>query len=337
MPRWTRSCRRSSGRSSSVASELAEALGLERLQASALITRGSATAMARGSVDDLRRGIEIAERAKVHSQLFRGLNNLGEWLSATGDIVAHEELYARMRRDAEQLGLGNQLLWFDGQECGWRYMRGHWGRALDLANSLIALAEAGKAQYHEADARWVRALIRYGRDDVAGALADAERAAAAARAAHELQAIAPALCVQSLLLACEGRRSAAAQLLDEVLALGETRMLPYFATPSVLWAAVELGREADVEPVMRRGQESPWRDAAAAGCAGDFVEARAIFARLGLESEAAAAAVHAAAHLLERGDRAGANEQLAAAQTFYRQVGATRLLRTAEALLAATA
>ena len=250
--------------------ELADALGLERLQASALITRGTSHGMVGASVDDLRRGIEIAERGKIHSQLFRGLNNLGEHLMASGEIAAHDELYARMRREAEQLGFAAQLRWIDGQECGWRYVRGDWDRARDLADSIIALVDAGEAHYHESSACWVRALIRHAREDTgAQALADAERGTAAARRSEEPQVLVPNLAVTALLLAREGRRREAAAVLEEVPALCAGGRLPYFAAPAVLWAAAELGRAAELDPLARREEGNRWLEAVAAGSAGD--------------------------------------------------------------------
>ena len=318
--------------------ELADALGLERLQASALITRGTSHGMVGASVDDLRRGIEIAERGKIHSQLFRGLNNLGEHLMASGEIAAHDELYARMRREAEQLGFAAQLRWIDGQECGWRYVRGDWDRARDLADSIIALVDAGEAHYHESSACWVRALIRHAREDTgAQALADAERGTAAARRSEEPQVLVPNLAVTALLLAREGRRREAAAVLEELLALCAGGRLPYFAAPAVLWAAAELGRAAELDPLARREEGNRWLEAVAAGSAGDFAEAHALFAEIGLAADAAEAAAHAAAQLLDRGDRIGADEMLAAARGFFRQVGATRRLRATDALLSATA
>jgi hypothetical protein len=47
--------------------------------------------------------------------------------------------------------------------------------------------------------------------------------------------------------------------------------------------------------------------------------------------------VRAAARLRAAGDSAAADEQLGRALAFYRRVGATRRIRDAEALLAATA
>jgi hypothetical protein len=58
---------------------------------------------------------------------------------------------------------------------------------------------------------------------------------------------------------------------------------------------------------------------------------------MGARTYEAEARVHAAGALHARGDRAGSQAQLARAVAFYREVGAARLIRDAEALLPASA
>ena len=121
--------------------ELAETLGLNHLVASALITRGTAGDGDR--VEDLDRGIELAERSKIYSQYFRGINNRCEQLMRQGELAAIPEIYARVRAEAEQLGFASHMVWFDGQNCSLEYVIGNWQRAGELADRVIRSREPG--------------------------------------------------------------------------------------------------------------------------------------------------------------------------------------------------
>jgi class 3 adenylate cyclase/tetratricopeptide (TPR) repeat protein len=311
--------------------ELSEALGIDALQASALIARGAA----RGDEnDDLRRGIEIAERSKSFEQLFRGLNNLGEQLISTGKLDEVSAIYARVLNESEQLGFAPQLLWTRAQDCFLRYLKGEWDRALELAATLLG----SEANYMESQLQLLRALIRYARDDVTGALADAQAGVDGSRRAKDKQAVGPAVATHALLLAREGRAAEAGALFDELLTVcREHDQLPYFTwAPPLAWTAVELGRTEELRPVMRYHVRSVWVDGGAAACEGDFAAAASILADVSAP-DAAEAALYAARAFLASGDRAAADEQLAAARSFYRSVGATQRIRVADTLLAATA
>ena len=112
---------------------------------------------------------------------------------------------------------------------------------------------------------------------------------------------------------------------------------PYAWSPPFVWAFAAVGEPGEYLALLEREARTPWVDAARAAGEQDFVTAAEIYARMGALSDAAEARVHAAEVLLERGDRAGSAKQLAEAIGFYRSVGATRLIRDAETLLAATA
>ena len=319
-----------------LALELSESLGLEHLQASALITRGTT---AGGDSADLLRGIEIAERVKDAHQVNRGLNNLAESSMRAGALSGIAGIYARMRAEAEQYGSRNALHWLDAQECAFQHACGDWDAATAFADTVIAQAEADEGSYMEAQARSVRAMIDHARGGGEAAVAEAARSAEAARRLKDPQAVGPSVAVLALLLARERRVSEAAALVDELLAACRERgQVGYYTwAPDLTWAAVELGRERELIPVMRYHAPSPWVDAPALACAGDFVGASAMLRDCGAETDAAEASLYAAQRLLEAGDRAGADEQLALARAFYRRVGATQRMRVAESLLAATA
>ena len=80
-----------------------------------------------------------------------------------------------------------------------------------------------------------------------------------------------------------------------------------------------------------------WQEAGSAVAAGDFAGAATSYANLGVPPYEARARLRAASDLVVAGRRREADEQLARALAFYRSVSATRYIREAEALLAATA
>jgi class 3 adenylate cyclase/tetratricopeptide (TPR) repeat protein len=316
--------------------ELARELGLERLEASLLITRGTC-ALADDTNDDLSRGVEIAERVKDLDQLYRGLNNLAEAAIRRGDLAAADRLYLRMRTEQEALGLRTHLLWTGGQASTVRFETGDWDAALKLAEPLIAEAEAGRPHVLESQARGVRGTIRYARGDAAGALADGRRGVVVAREAKDPQTVGPALALLAQMLIGEGERSEARELVDELLEL-HTEVEPYY-TMSVylLWPAYDLGLARASSEIFETSHGSPWIEAALAVWRGDLETAADAYARHGATVLEADTRLRAAAQLRAAGNQVAADDQLARAIAFYRSVGATRRTRDAEALLAATA
>jgi hypothetical protein len=183
----------------------------------------------------------------------------------------------------------------------------------------------------------MRAYIGLARGD-GRALADSEKAVEYARRIGDAQALGPTLSGHIRLLAIEGDRLTARTLLEEVIDFFTANpTAPYTWSPPFVWAFAAVGEPGEYLALVEREAPSPWSEAALATCAGDFVAAAEIYARIGDVSDAAQARVLAAEVLLERGDRLGSAQQLAHAIAFYRSVGATRLIQDAERLLAATA
>jgi class 3 adenylate cyclase/tetratricopeptide (TPR) repeat protein len=314
---------------------LAERIGAERPQASLLITRGTSV----GGRADVERGLEIADRQKDLLQLSRGFNNLAELVIGNGDLEAAFGVYARGRREFEQLGLTTHLLWLDVQEASITVLTDAWDRALELIEPVLSRLDAGSTHYLEGGARGIRARIRYARGDTSGGLADAERGLAADRSAKDPQALVPALGSFAGLLAREGRRDEARSLLDEALAVcREVPVLYYSLAPNLLLAVLDVGRQPEFfevfEPQARR---DPWTTASVTAWRGDLVDAAEILARHGARFLEADVRVRAAAQLRADGDTATADEQLARALAFFRTVGAAQRIREAEALLPASA
>jgi class 3 adenylate cyclase len=317
--------------------ELSQSLGIESLQASALITRGTARGKDDVALDDLKRGVQIAESSKSIDELYRGLNNLAEHHLQLGDFDTPTAIYERIRSLAREYGHAAQLRWVDGQDVVHQFLLGNWDRSLELASAMIAAEASEQAHYLSVNAYQIRAQIGHARGEP-GALAESERAVEYARRIGDAQALGPALASHALLLALDGDRTNAQTLLQEVNDFYTANpTAPYTWSPPLVWAFAEVGDPDEYLTLLEREELTPWSEAARATCARDFVAAAEIYARAGAAVDAARARVHAAALLLERGDRAGSERQLAQAIGFYRSVRATRRIQDAEKLLAATA
>jgi hypothetical protein len=316
--------------------ELSEMLGLERLQASALITRGAS----RGGDDglaDMERGAAIAESCNAVDQLYRAFNNISLYHFYRGELDASTQSAARIRALATQYGHVTQLWWVDGQDVSREHAEGAWDRALELANSIVAVYESGQRHYLASSGFMVRSHIRHARGDT-GALEDGETAVEHARRVGDLQTVAPVLGGHARLLALEGRRAEARALLEEVLdAHADARGLNTAWLPPLVWAFALVGEPGEHQALLDRAPPGPWVDAARAASERDFAAAADLYASMGALTPEAEARVLAAEVLLERGDRPGSEAQLARAIAFYRTVRASRRLGDAEKLLAATA
>ena len=181
--------------------------------------------------------------------------------------------------------------------------------------------------------RLQRAYIRQARDDPAGALEDIEKSLEAQKA-REASSRPHLRSVMAVFLLVElGRLEQARTLADEVV-----DRHPWLGFPEFALVAADVGYlsklRAALDALSRR---RPPDIAAEAIIEGRFVEAADVLAEMGRMTAAARVRLRAAETLAEQGHRTEANEQLDKALAFYRSVGATRYIREAEALVAATA
>jgi len=182
----------------------------------------------------------------------------------------------------------------------------------------------------------MRGRIRLARGDRDGAVEDAERSLACARAAKDPQILFPAIAFAAEALA-GGDEGRAGALADELLAelVGEATGMWSFVT--LAWALLDLGREQELLPVLAEQNPGRWVDASVAIARGELVEAADIFARIGSRPDEAHARWIAASRLVQEGGRAAARPQLDDALAFYKDVEAIAYLRRAELLLPASA
>ena len=314
--------------------QMAEALGLDELRAHALNNIGLArlTIGDRGGMADLERSIEIAIAAKS-PEAARGYNNLGSMVWFLGDTRRARELFDEAVRIGDELGSVVIGRYSRIVRIQFRFAEGEWDEGFREADAFIAACEAGDSHYLESSIRSERAKARLARGDVDGALDDVNRALEHARGAKDPQALLPTLARAARVFLELGRNDEAAVLADEAL-----EMRAAFAAAEVAWVAPTLNRvEAVLRMLDRTRPETSWDRAARALLNGNFEAAATVFHESGQLDDAAEARLRAAEKLVREGRRAEADLQLQEALAFYRSVGATRYVREAESLLAASA
>ena len=321
---------------------MADALGLERLQASVLITIGTARGN-RGEFDEgieqLQRGLELALRIKEPQHVQRGYNNLAQLRSKLGEYERVPELYVAARGFVEEYGLGG-LRWIAGQQATVAHAMGDWATAQRLTDDFLDTAAAAEPHYMDAQVRVVHSQLRYAYGDVDGALDEAQQATVLGRRARDPQVIGTALAAHATLLLEERRGGEAARLTDELAGLRNadggfayfTWIVPF------AWLAHDLDRTDPYRELAEH--ETPKTPLVMAGSAivdGSFADAADLLAPTGLRTHEAYARLRAAEQLTSEGRTAEAADQRDRALAFYRSVGASMYVRRAEALLPASA
>ena len=305
---------------------MARELELPEVEAHALGSIGTVRASAgdRGGIEDLERALAIGTAAGS-SQAATTANNLAiaQWYG--GDVRAEAENYALSGHLAEQFGDASLMRWARGQVVKGDYMRGDWDSALQRTDAFIAECEAGAPHYLEQEARWVRAMIRLGRGDVAGARVDDERGMHAARQAKDPQVLVHALgssiIVAEALGNAEQARAHALESIDVVRAVPPAEATAFLALWLVRTHAVAAVR-SEIGAIVDGSPDGRWKDVVFACLDGEFSAAAALWLDAGSPTLEASLRVRAAEQLMTEGRRADAEAELDRALTFYRSVGA---------------
>jgi class 3 adenylate cyclase/tetratricopeptide (TPR) repeat protein len=312
---------------------MAEQLGREDLRLRSLNTVGVARVQLGDTAgfDEVREVIEAASKLNLVTEILRGWNNLTAIHGLRGEMKQTLACEAETTRLARHFGLQGYVRFIDsGPAIGNRFHAGEWDDSFARAEQVVAQVEQGVATYSAGTAYGYRGMIRLGRGDSAGANADAELTVEHARLTGDPQALNPDLANAAYIFTLVGSRQRADETVTE--ALDNVRPLRYLGfgameCHSLAWAALELGREAEVVEVLEReALGGAWQRAALAVAARDFHAAAEIMAGGGLEPDAAFFRL-----------RSGAEEDVRRALDFYRGVGATRFVREAEELLAVNA
>jgi class 3 adenylate cyclase/tetratricopeptide (TPR) repeat protein len=313
--------------SAQAAAEMASLLGLEALRAQALITLGSArfSLGEADGIEEIERGLAVGDSLNSGAIVIRGYKNLGDAVQRFGQLEQAADLHARGLETARRLGDVWHVRWFSGELAYDRYLEGRWDEALALADEVIAVVDAGTPHYMESVCRGTRALIRLARGDAAGASADSERSLELGRSVADPQVIWPALAVRARVLLEGGDLRTSRELLDEFEAY-TSFVTRSSGTAEFAFAAVSSGRAPRIFAAAQEILSTPWIEAADAVCRGEFERAAEVYAGMGSSPD------EANARLLSDDET-----QVRRALDFYRSVGATRYVRKAESLLAASA
>jgi class 3 adenylate cyclase/tetratricopeptide (TPR) repeat protein len=320
---------------------LAERFGLVEVQAHAL--NNVALAHAHSGEEDLavaslEQAAELAESA-TSPEAGRAYLNLGTIVSGLGDMARAAELWAASREVAERFGVARELRFIRGLEVWLAFVEGRWEECRALCDEFVDECEQGDGHYLEANVRGVRSLLRLAADDVTGALADVEAMLPLARAAHDPQVRVPCLTFATCVRAELGRIDEAEELARELadqLRGGEHTVIA--TTAGIVWLVDELGIRSELEEALdRAGTTSRWVEAIRIGLEGDLGGMAEVLEEIGAISFAARARLAAVEGLLRRGNLADADVQARRALGFYREVGAGRYVREAEALLRVSA
>jgi class 3 adenylate cyclase/tetratricopeptide (TPR) repeat protein len=312
---------------------MAEELGLDDLRLRALNTVG----IAHGDMGDtagfaeLEEVIELATRMNAVLEIVRGWNNLTALKILHGNLEQVREGEAETLRLARHYGLHGFVRFLEGgASVGNRFLAGEWEDALERADKVIADIEQGARLYGSGSVYANRGLMRLACGDDQGAESDAEAAVEHARPLGDSQALNPDLAMAALVFVSVGNKQRTEETVTE--ALDSLRSLRHIGfgvlnSPLLAWAALQLGREAEVVEVLEPEPfRSHWLRAALAVASRDFSAAANILGEGGFR------ALEAFFRL-----QSGSEEDARRAADFYRGVGATRYLREAEAVLAASA
>jgi class 3 adenylate cyclase/tetratricopeptide (TPR) repeat protein len=316
--------------------EVAEWCEDEQLQARVLVTIGTS----RNFLDDdgsseLERATEIADRIGDVLEYQRAYNNLAEDLLARGRIAETGAIYSRLRQRLERAGYLQGLAWMYAEDAHLALEVGAWDRAEAFVESFGRVLDQLQGHYMEFEAKLVQARLAHARGERQAEELWAQALAMAA-AIGDPQAAGPVLCARAVALVELGRPEEAAELVDDVLRLGdeEGRAVYFRFLVHMAWVLRDLGR-ADEFPPPGRGKA--WHDMGAAIARGELEAAAETFGKIGLRTEEAYARLRAAEALARDGRANDAQAQLRRAQAFYASVGAKTYLRRAEALLPASA
>ncbi len=315
---------------------LAERFGLDEIRAQALITIGMARHRSgdRDGRSDIERGLEIALAQNRLPVVIRGYSALASFADVEGDLHEARRCAAEAAKVAEQLGGTASIRWARGNVIAGRLEAGEWDQAVKEADAFLAESEIAP-HYHDCYMLGNRSVIRLGRGDVDGALADQAAALGRGREIKDPQAVLPALGVSAYVLAEAGQTEAAHRAFDELIEAGAQAVA--YGIEDALWAADTLGRSAELATLLPESAETRRTRASRAVLEGEFDAAAEAFDEMGAARSAALARLRAAEQLVEAGRRAEADRQLRQALAFFRFVGATYYVRRGEALLAASA
>ena len=222
--------------------EIAEKLGLADVRAQALILVGGARFEAGdlAGLDDVERGLAVAIEANT-PEMVVGYMNLAVFVYNLGDLRRAQALACQAT-----LAAGGFDHWIRRiipvNLILEHYRSARWDDSLALADDYLAAVENGAGQYDEVFVRILRSLLRLGRGELSGAIADAERALEAARITNDDATLVPALCHAGRVFAAGGRVGESGRLATEALGIWlRTGLIPSDWIVDLAWTFNALG------------------------------------------------------------------------------------------------
>jgi class 3 adenylate cyclase/tetratricopeptide (TPR) repeat protein len=322
------------------ARELAEALGLDEILAQVMITAGTARSVSgEGSARaEIERGLEIALAGNWLDAAIRGYTNLSVVAGRQGDVRESLQFAREAEHVAQRLGNAVQIRWTGGNMSETLIQTGEWDESARRADDFLATSDRAGPHYHDAGIRSARALLRFARGDVAGALEDQEEAIVSAYLAKDPQVVGHTLGISSSLFAAVDRLEEGRRIFDELMSMKDFSSNIMFWLADLVPAAERLDRREEMHAALAATKSRlPWFEVGRMLLDHDYVEAAERYEGMGAAYPAARTRLQAAKELVDHGRRAEADEQLHKALAFFRSVGATRFVREGESLLAASA
>jgi tetratricopeptide (TPR) repeat protein len=278
-------------------------------------------------IEDMRESLAVAKSINSAMMITRSLNNLGIALRIDGHVREAHEVAQEALEVAQRFGMQASIQFALGAIPFRLYEQGRWDEALRAAEEYLAGVTAGSHTGNENSARYARGLIRLGRDDAAGALADSELALEIALSQMANLPKYPAYGIRAYMLAATGDLEGAREATLTLAAFRReaSDRLSFGGDAHVVWTWEQTGLLEEMIAVMGAPRRTPWVEAAEAVAAGSWARAAEIYERSGSALSVAYARL-----------QAGRDADLRAALDFYRSVNASRYVRQAEAGLAAT-
>jgi hypothetical protein len=321
--------------------ELAEALELDEVRASVLITNGMGRTQLgdpQGTAD-LKRGLEIAVAGNFPTSAVRGYSNLSHAAQIVdGDLAEGLRLALEAEQVAQRFGTKAMLRWTRGALIGLWFELGNWDRCARAADEFLAESASLGPHYYDTYVRCARSWMRLARGDAEAALEDQAELLISARQAKDPQVLNPALAVSAYVLAATGQAGPGQRMLAELFAAGTADLgIHSESSTDAVLAAEILSRRDEARRWLQNRRDAPWFAAAHALAGQEFARAAELLDSMGAARSAALARLRAAHELAKAGGPADADDHLRHALSFFRSVGATRFIREAETLLAASA
>ncbi len=283
--------------------------------------------------DELYAQVAAIDAPTAASEVARALVNRVVNSTLSGDLAETRRRHRVASDYATRIGDTRQTLWLDVNESWYALEDGRWDESLARAEAFLAKVAPLGGHYLEDAVRLTRAEIHASRG-LEGALADLGWVAGHFDETQDWQSLLPRLMVSAHVWSILGEEAEVNALLDRVREITFVPNTPGLGG-TILSMVVRFGRAAEWSERLANTADTPRMRAAHLLLSGRTVEAADAYLHVSGACDEAAVRMLAAEQFVAEGRRAEADVQLQRALAFYRAVGASRIVRRAETLLAA--